>query len=140
MTIKPKYLSNRSWKVHSTMKDVRNVCQELMDEVLSCGLTEDDSFGIHLALEEALTNAVKHGNQSDPEKMVIVDCLISPEKFDISITDEGTGFNPDGLPDPRLSDNLFKCCGRGVLLIKSYMDTVEFNDRGNCVHMIKFRK
>jgi serine/threonine-protein kinase RsbW len=110
-----------------------------LDQVKERGFAEDDIFGIHLSLEEALTNAVRHGNQSDPAKTVTIEVLITPEKFDISIADQGFGFNPDSLPDPRLGENLYKTEGRGVLLIRAYMDVIEYNDRGNCVHLVKYK-
>lgn len=103
------------------------------------GYDEQEQFGVHLALEEAFMNAIQHGNHGDAAKRLFVESLITPEKIDISIADEGTGFDPEGLPDPRQGNNLYKCSGRGVLLIRAYMDVVEYNDRGNCVHLIKFR-
>ncbi len=129
---------HKSWELPNTVAAVQKVSQEILDQVLLHGFDQDSVFGIHLALEESLVNAVKHGNQSNPEKKVYVECLITPEKLDISITDEGQGFNPSELPDPRCDRNLYKCSGRGVLLIRTYMDIVEYNDRGNCVHMVKY--
>ena len=97
------------------------------------------TFAVHLSLEEAFVNAIRHGNHDDPTKTISVDCLITPDKFDISIADEGYGFDPQGIPDPRCNSNLYKSSGRGVLLIQSYMDVVEYNSRGNCIHMVKYR-
>lgn len=130
---------HKSWELPSTAPAIQKACRELLEQASLYGFSEDDVFGIHLSLEEALVNAFKHGNKSNPEKKVFVECLITPEKFDISITDEGEGFSPEQLPDPRCNDNLYKCSGRGVLLINAYMDEVEYNQRGNSVHMIKFR-
>lgn len=109
---------------------------QILDEHAFC---VDMIFAIHLSLEEALVNAVKHGNHADPKKNISIHCLITPEKFDISIADEGFGFDPEGIPDPRCNSNLYKSTGRGILLIQSYMDLVEYNSRGNCIHMVKFR-
>ncbi len=131
---------HRSWELPNTVAAVQEACQEILKQAFLHGFSEDSVFGIHLAIEEALVNAVKHGNQSNPEKKVYVECLITPEKIDIAITDEGQGFIPDDVPDPRCNGNLYKISGRGVLLIKAYMDVVEYNDRGNCVHMIKYRQ
>ncbi len=97
-------------------------------------------FAVHLSLEEAFVNAIKHGNHEDPQKSIRVECLITPDKFDVSIADEGFGFDPNGIPDPRRNSNLYKTTGRGVLLIQSYMDLVEYNSRGNCIHMVKYRQ
>lgn len=90
-------------------------------------------------MEEALLNAVKHGNKRDPAKNVNIECVINAEKFDVCIKDQGSGFAPDGLPDPRSDENLYKPCGRGVLLMRAYMDVVEYRDNGSCVHMVKYR-
>jgi serine/threonine-protein kinase RsbW len=131
---------HKSWELPSTAKAIQKACRDLLDYAGSYGFQEDAVFGIHLALEEALVNAFKHGNKSNPEKIVFVECLITPEKFDVSITDQGEGFKPEKLPDPRVNGNLYKCSGRGVLLINAYMDEVEYNECGNSVHMIKFRQ
>ena len=130
---------HKSWDLPSTRTAVEPVCQELLEAVRIRGFDAQELFGVHLAMEEAFMNAIQHGNMGDAEKRIFVESLITPEKIDISITDEGTGFDPDGLPDPRKGNNLYKCSGRGVLLIRAYMDVVEYNDRGNCVHLVKYR-
>lgn len=130
---------HKSWDIPSTRAATEAVCQELLEAVQMRGYDAQELFGVHLALEESFMNAIQHGNHADPVKRISVESLITPEKIDISITDEGTGFNPEGLPDPRQGNNLYKCSGRGVLLIRAYMDVVEYNERGNCVHLIKFR-
>ena len=112
---------------------------EVLETLRSCDFDDDMVFAIHLSLEEAFINAIKHGNHSNPQKNISVECLITPEKFDISVADEGFGFDPAGVPDPRCNSNLYKASGRGVLLIRSYMDVVEYNTRGNCIHMVKYR-
>jgi len=73
------------------------------------------------------------------DKSVSVEYLITPDKFDIRICDEGPGFAPEAVPDPRRRENLYKSSGRGLLLMRSYMDVVEHNNPGNCVHMIKYK-
>jgi len=119
---------------------ISKICGRLLDEVRKKDFGSEEIFAIHLALEEAIFNALKHGNKFDPKKKVDIDYLITDEKCDISVADEGSGFSPESLPDPRAEENLFKPCGRGVLLMRSYMDVVEFNDPGNRVHMIKYKK
>jgi serine/threonine-protein kinase RsbW len=112
-------------------------CQKLLSEALGRGFCEDDIFGIHLALEESMKNAVKHGNAGDPNKKVTVEYLISSEVFDATIMDQGVGFVPEEVPDPRDEENLHKMGGRGILLIQSYMDVVEYNKTGNRLHISK---
>jgi serine/threonine-protein kinase RsbW len=97
-------------------------------------------FAVHLAVEEAFLNAVKHGNKMDPDKKVQIDFLVDCDKVEVSVTDQGEGFKPEGVPDPRVGRNLYKPEGRGLLLINSYMDVVRFNDRGNSVRMIRYRE
>ena len=62
------------------------------------------------------------------------------EKIEITMTDQGDGFDPGAVPDPRCAENLYRPEGRGLLLMRSYMDSVEFNECGNCVHMIRHKE
>ena len=96
-----------------------------------------DVFGVHLALEEAVVNAIKHGNGEDPEKSVQVVCRISHQRCWILIEDQGEGFNPEAVPDCTLDENLDKPCGRGLRLMRNFMSQVEYNDQGNRVVMEK---
>lgn len=130
---------HQSWEIKSTESETKRVARILLQTLEEHAFSEDMIFAIHLSLEEAFVNAIKHGNHGDPEKTISVHCLITPEKFDVSIADEGFGFDPAGVPDPRCNGNLYKCTGRGVLLIQSFMDLVEYNSRGNCIHMVKYR-
>lgn len=120
------------------ISELRAVCAKIMGLGKGLNYSDDDLFAIHLAMEEALVNAVKHGNKQDTSKSVSVEYDVSPERIDISVSDEGQGFDPEGVDDPRLSENIYKMGGRGVLLIKSYMDEVEHNRTGNTVRMVKF--
>ena len=129
----------QSWVIPSTGAEAARICDLLLDHARDRGFGQEDLFAIHLALEEAFLNAVQHGNASDPNKTVSIECLLTPEKFDISIADQGGGFDPGVIPDCRCGPNLYKTNGRGILLINSYMDIVEFNDSGNCIHLVKFR-
>jgi len=129
----------KSWLIANVKPAITELCGQILAQAKQQGFDDEGIFAIHLSLEEAFMNALKHGNQGDPTKTISVDCLITDEKFDISIADQGSGFRPDDVPDPRRCENLLKCSGRGVLLIKAYMNIVEYNDRGNCVHMVKFR-
>ena len=96
---------------------------------------EREIFGIRLALEEAVVNAMKHGNGLDESKLTKIQCKISADRFWIQIDDEGSGFNPDQVPDCTADENLDKTSGRGLLLMRHYMNFVEFNDAGNRVVM-----
>ena len=100
---------------------------------------DSDIFAVKLAVEEALVNAIKHGNQLDSGKHFRVTYNIDGEHFDITISDEGVGFNPEEVPDPREECNLDRPCGRGVFIIRHFMTTVEYLERGNVVAMTKQR-
>jgi len=112
----------------------------ILPKLKAHNFSEDDIFAVHLALEEAFINAVKHGNKMDPEKEVKIEYSVGAERVEISMTDEGRGFDPDAVPDPRCGENLYKADGRGLLLMRSYMDIVEFNKRGNRVRMVRYKE
>ena len=130
---------NRSLVLKSRLAEMRKASRRILGEVRNSGFSCDDMFAIHLAVEEALVNAVKHGNGKDPEKKVKVEYSADPQKFEIAVEDEGRGFNPKDVPDPREEKNLYKASGRGMLLMQSFMDIVEYNTSGNRVHMVKYR-
>ncbi len=126
--------------IPSDLGESRRVMELIEDALHAKGYTEHDIFAIKLALEEALVNAIKHGNQMDPDKRVFVVYHITPERFDIRITDEGDGFNPDDVPDPTAIENLERPCGRGLLLMRGFMTEVEYHGKGNIVSMVKVRE
>jgi len=134
-----KHILHKSWQLKSTEAEVKKVSSEVLKTLEDNEFGEDLIFAVHLSLEEAFINAINHGNHGAPPQKILADCLIPPVKLDISITDEGFGFDPNGVPDPRCNGNLYRSCGRGVLLIQSYMDVVEYNSRGNCIHMVRYR-
>ena len=100
---------------------------------------KDDRFAIQMAVEEALMNAIKHGNECNPEKPVQVILKFSDKQFYGKITDQGGGFDPDCIRDPTTDDNVDQACGRGVMLMKNFVDTVSYNATGNEVEMTKQR-
>jgi len=100
---------------------------------------KDDQFAIRMAIEEALMNAIKHGNASDPAKPVHVVLKFSETQFYGKITDQGIGFDPECVRDPTADENVDKACGRGVMLMKNFVDTVSYNATGNEVEMTKQR-
>jgi serine/threonine-protein kinase RsbW len=102
--------------------------------------SDKDLFAVRLALEEALVNALRHGNQEDPSKRVNVSFLVGPERLLIEVQDEGEGFDPKDVPDPLAPENLERSSGRGLHLIRTYMSWVRFNVSGNCVTMCKSRE
>ncbi len=99
-----------------------------------------DLFSVEMALEEGMSNAIRHGNKFDETKQIAVRCELSPERFRVSVQDEGDGFSPNKVSDCTSARNLRLPDGRGLALIKAYMTDVHFNDRGNCVTMEKVRR
>ena len=125
--------------IPSDLAEARRV-QTLIEEALqACAYSEHDIFSIKLALEEALVNAIKHGNQMDPDKRVFVTYKITASRFEIRITDEGEGFNPEDVPDPTAIENIERPCGRGLLLMRGFMTEVEYHPPGNSVSMAKVK-
>ena len=118
---------------------VRPLLDEILNTLMNNGWENKLVFGIHLSMEEALVNAVKHGNKYNPAKKVHVRVGISSNLFRSEITDEGDGFDPAKLPDPTDPDYLDKPNGRGVMLMRNFMTRVVYNDRGNAVFMEKVR-
>jgi serine/threonine-protein kinase RsbW len=114
-------------------------CRQILAALDARGFSQDDIFAVHLALEEAFLNAVKHGNKMDSTKKVTVEYAVDSEKVEITITDEGDGFDPRAIPDPRVGENLYRPEGRGLLLMGAYMHSVEYNARGNSIHMVRYR-
>lgn len=125
--------------ISSSMAEALRVQQEVVSAAEALGYNEHAIFAIRLALDEALSNAIRHGNQNDPSKQVTVDFVVDEEHVRVRVTDDGPGFDPDTLPDPTLDENLERPHGRGVMLIRAYMTEVSFNERGNSITMIKLR-
>ncbi len=115
--------------------EARRVQEDIEQALLSHHYEEREVFSIKLALEEALINAIKHGNQMDKNKKVLIRYRIHSERFDIRIIDEGNGFNPEEVPDPMAVENLERACGRGLLLIRHYMTEVVYHPPGNRLSM-----
>ena len=115
----------------------RDVQQQIMAEVERLGYCEPAHFAIKLGLEEAMVNAIKHGNQFDANKKVFVEAKIGPHEAQITVEDQGRGFERGCVPDPRCDENLEKCCGRGILLIEAYMTSVQWSDNGRRCTMVR---
>jgi serine/threonine-protein kinase RsbW len=126
-----------SLKVPSEIINIEKVSSEVLKSLSSYGIDEDRLCDIRLCTEEAVRNAIVHGNRSNKELYVKVDHWVDNNRFYIEIEDEGAGFAPDRVPDPTGNGNILKESGRGVLLIKKLMDRVDFNEKGNRIRMEK---
>jgi serine/threonine-protein kinase RsbW len=124
----------------SHIEAVGDAATAVTDFVQSCGAGEDAAFAIVMAVREAVTNAMVHGNQEDETKSVevIFNCLGTV--LEIEVSDQGEGFDPAGVPDPTDPVNILKTSGRGIFLMRSFMDEVEWSARpegGTTVRMVK---
>lgn len=91
------------------------------------GVPESRMNGLMLSVTEATTNAIKHANKNDQSKLVKINVKVEGKKIIISVKDEGVGFDPTKIPDPTEPENLLKDSGRGVYLMKFYMDDLRYN-------------
>jgi serine/threonine-protein kinase RsbW len=129
--------TSQSLTIASELTAARQVEQHLITQLRQRNCPQDILFAIRLALEEALSNAIKHGNGLDPSKTVTVEFSVGPDELCIVVTDQGAGFDPSGVPDPTTDDHLEQPNGRGIMLMRAYMDQVDYNSRGNEVRMVK---
>lgn len=125
--------------IPSDLAEGRRVQDDIEAVLHAAGYGDQDVFYIKLAMEEALVNAIKHGNQLDPSKKVCVSYTVTSERFDCRIVDEGPGFDPGEVPDPTLPENLDRPCGRGLFLIRRFMTDVTYHGKGNVVTMCRVR-
>ena len=134
---------NWIWQVDRVIPNDTGMGRQLLDEVLgqleSQQWSRYEIFGVHLAVDEALVNAILHGNALDASKRVHFRCRIYPKKVCVEIIDEGPGFDPDSLPDPTTASRLGYPSGRGVMLMRAFMSRVKFHDQGNHVVLEKDR-
>ena len=117
-----------------------DVQRQILAEVERHGFCPNSLFATRLALEEAMVNAIKHGNKLDPAKKVVVEANVTPQRVEIEIEDQGPGFTRAAVPDPTAEENLCKCSGRGILLIEAYMNSVEWSRGGRRVRMVRYNE
>jgi serine/threonine-protein kinase RsbW len=123
--------------IPADLKKINPLIKSIAKKVMILTKSEDESFKIKLALEEALTNAIRHGNKFNPRLKIRVRIKLSSKKALFDICDQGQGFDYRKLPDPTAKDRLYKPSGRGVYLMRKLMDKVEFYQRGQGVRMEK---
>jgi len=125
-------------RLPNRLENVNAFIKEALVQFSRLSLPESDIFHLKLVLEEALTNAMRHGNRLDPDLFVDVSVELQGEKLIMKVKDEGRGFDFSKVPDPTHRDNKEKPNGRGVFLIKQLMNEVEFFDGGSGIKMTKF--
>ena len=139
MTSHPGWTWQLDQRIPSRTQAAEAVIDALLEQLAVERWNSHEVFGVHLAVEEALVNAIKHGNKEDPAKSVHVRVQTSPAHLRIEIIDEGPGFDPRRVPDPTDPTRLATPHGRGLMLMHSFMTRVEYKGRGNELVMEKVR-
>lgn len=133
--------SDNVWRYAASFPSVFGAGDAFVDAVLNelerRAWSSKDSFAVRLALEEAIANAVEHGNRRNPTKKVDVFAEVSLERVFLSVRDEGEGFDESATPNPTLAENLEIPTGRGLFLIRSFMTNVWRGSNGAEIFMEK---
>ena len=127
------------YTLDSTLESVDQMEQNVTRWASDAGFGDDQVFQISMAVREGMVNAVLHGNRYDPQKKVFVKLERAPSGLSVTIRDQGEGLDPARIPDPLAPENLLKQSGRGIFLMRSFMDDVRINanSSGTEVIMIK---
>src|SRR5262245_13911995 len=131
----PKESFNGRFILSNRRDEIEKAEQSLLQAIEQLRYDRASLFAIRLALEEALTNAFKHGNKGDPHKTVRLDCRVEPNLIIIDVEDQGEGFDPHSVPDPTELENVEIPSGRGLTLMRAYMTEVRIEPPGNRVQM-----
>jgi serine/threonine-protein kinase RsbW len=126
-----------SFTIPSDFTACNDIQLRIMEDVEQNGFDSESIFAIRIALEEALVNAIRHGNRLDPRKKVHVEAEVTRGRAEIVVEDEGPGFDRGMVPDPTADENLCRPSGRGILLIESYMSDVSWERGGRRLRMVK---
>lgn len=128
-----------SYTLDSTLESVNMAEQKAFEIASKSGFGEDAQHHIAMAVREAAVNAVLHGNAYDPNKKLFIAYQMTPEGLVITVTDQGKGLDLHSIPDPLAPENLMRTSGRGIFLIRSFMDEVRFRnlDPGTEITLVK---
>ena len=124
----------------SHIEAVADAAATVTDFIRNCGAPEESAFGIEMAVREAVTNAMVHGNREDEAKSVEVIFNCHDNELEVEVRDQGEGFDPASVPDPTNPENLLKTSGRGIFLMRTFMDEIAWDNRpegGTAVRMTK---
>lgn len=125
--------------IPSSTDEGHAIIEQLLRALGEAGWDGSDLFHVQMAAEEAMVNAVTHGNQRCADKFVELEFKVSTTTAFLRVKDQGDGFCPDDIPNPTDEEHLEVVHGRGVFLIQNMMSEVRYNDCGNEVTMIKHR-
>lgn len=126
--------------IQSTAQEIAQVRSAILADTVARNYSESEVFALTLGLAEALANAYLHGNHRAPDKRIVVQYRISEEEAEIRVIDEGDGFDPALVPDPTDAQHIELAHGRGLLLMQSLLDEVNFCRKGTCVRLTKHRR
>ena len=129
-----------SIKIPSEIKNIKKISSGILKDLRPRKIDDDEAFDIRLCVDEAVRNAIIHGNKSRKGLSVTVTYSIRPGSIEVEVADEGKGFDHRNLPDPTAGENIMRNSGRGVLIIRKLMDRVEFRGPGNVIRMVKYFK
>jgi serine/threonine-protein kinase RsbW len=119
------------------LREIEHAVEFVMQRCTTCQMQGRKlKLNLGVSLTEALSNAMLYGNAKDSRKRVRIEVIVGEHEIKARITDEGTGFDPGGIPDPTSPDHLEKCSGRGLFLMRELMDEVHFNESGNQVTLV----
>jgi len=126
--------------IPSRLEALESVQRLVTEAALEYKLSEDFAYWMELSISESMINAIRHGNRCDPSKNAHLRISLNGSELEIIVEDQGTGFNLDSLADPTETQNLLKPSGRGILIIRSFMDEVNLSvseGGGSRLRMVK---
>ncbi len=127
-------------EIPSQLRFIKGIAHNIIADAKLMGYDEHELRDkIPVTIDEAVTNAIKHGNEFQEEKSVTVDISINTDRIKMIVADEGAGFDVGAVPDPTDPMNFLKPSGRGILFMTIGMDDIRFNEKGNILTLIKYR-
>ena len=134
----------QSGKQRMTIRGLRESFDDVQEYVLELmrkyQYGDHDLFSVRVAFEEALANALLHGHQGDTTFEIDILWLVTSEFVEIEVIDQGRGYDPETIPDPTANENLTLPSGRGLAMIRAFMNEVHVNERGNHLKMVRHKE
>jgi serine/threonine-protein kinase RsbW len=122
-------------RIESTIENLR-IVENAIDEATNLiGISQDNYGKVLVSAMEAVNNAILHGNKSNPDKIVDIEISSINDQLNITVTDEGSGFRPENVPDPTTPENIEALNGRGIYLMSHLADQIKYSEKGNSVTM-----
>jgi len=137
MCPQPEHSDTVSRVVKGTREAFDEIQASVLESMEDAGYSETDLFSVRVAIEEALANALLHGHQGDKSCDIEVQWKVDCKSVEISVTDQGRGYDPSMVPDPTADENLTLPSGRGLAMMRAFMDDVHINEKGNKVTMVR---